>query len=68
MKNLKAKDVNGRTYHVGDRVNGVDEFDRFKCGLLVHEQDGFFVRFKYMRFEPTDQFEIVTTDMENNRV
>lgn len=64
MKNLRAKDVNGRTYHVGDRVNGVDEFDRFKCGLLVHEQDGFFVRFKYMRFEPTDQLEIVATDME----
>ena len=45
MKNLKAKDVNGRTYHVGDCVNGVDEFDRFKGGFLVHEEDGYFVRF-----------------------
>ena len=64
MKNLKAKDVNGRAYHVGDCVNGVGEFNRFKGGFLDHEEDGFFVRFKHMRFEPTGQFEIVATDME----
>lgn len=65
MVNLsRAKDINGRAYHVGDCVNGAGVFDCYKGGFLVYEKDGYFVRFKHIRFEPTDQFEIVTTDME----
>ena len=54
MKNLRfAKDV-----------NGVGTFDCYKNGTLIYEEDRFILMFRGMRFEPTDQFEIITMDME----
>lgn len=65
MKNLRfAKDVNDIPYHLGDRVNGVGTFDCYKNGTLIYEEDRFILMFRGMRFEPTDQFEIITMDME----
>ena len=65
MKNLRfAKDDKVYHLHLGDRVNGVGTFDCYKNGTLIYEEDRFILMFRGMRFEPTDQFEIITMDME----